>query len=658
MKRKWILLLAFGCLFFLKDVFADPICKFDNSAKSQVCFFALNGPEESQKVTQQVDGLCSHCLSEEGAPIKCTEDSSLTKIKEFYACQGDEEVELGAGGNVSKAFEEMTKERCDGLIISGHHVGYYTGGKTYQEENTDGSPSRERTKDKDTLSLDFLEKLSCLKTNDGTNCQPWFSNIKYVHLHGSYTAGRDIGSQKLDDVVLDKIDKYSGRNWNTGKIRYLNREYASTVDEKNPLSSRYNKMFPGALLFGWSAQVPTIDQGSPEQILKHMKTLDRIISGDSTADLNLDSFLKFLASEKDSSGDPVCDPDKWNAQGGGLGELFEDDPDKEEDGQKGCDLSNAINMKDTEGIKQALENIFSCEELQSKENCAENSSSYQLGTCSSACHKRLLAQNINRIFALLNDDNSLSSTEEDEILEFLKKSPKGQFLKHILKDFVEKEKSIVRRADYVYLFKKIFGEEDKTGLRSIEKTFMEGVNELYDHLETSEDSSYKKMYKEILAEVIWKNNIGQTLKMDDAPDEDKKLVTTLLENFAGGDGSQALLLRAAIFPDGREDIPAVDELIKDPRQNKWIDDWMGLQIKNKKYENLSKIVNDDAVNFDKYKTLMIRIAEASLIFCMKENPFVDQLRPGEDKAQEFKDIFNIEKDIYTGNFDNAKHCGQ
>ena len=117
----------------------------------QVCFFALNGPDESDElyytaiyeklveegsikkkenvsseerreyleengIIKRDGGVCSHCLnSAEAEEVrKCPEGDNAQVVKEFYACAKD-----GAGGNVSRAFEAMTKQRCDGLVISG-----------------------------------------------------------------------------------------------------------------------------------------------------------------------------------------------------------------------------------------------------------------------------------------------------------------------------------------------------------------------------------------------------------------------------------------------------------------------------------------------------------------------------------------------------------
>ena len=130
---------------------------------------------------------------------ECPKGNNAPVVKEFYACASD-----GVGGNVSRAFEEMTKQRCDGLVISGHHLGYYTGKKTKQDDRKAGS---------ETLDLKFLEELSCAKEGSEYDCRKWFSKIKYVHLHGSYTAGRTIDPGSFDQMVLDKMKSSKDSNW-------------------------------------------------------------------------------------------------------------------------------------------------------------------------------------------------------------------------------------------------------------------------------------------------------------------------------------------------------------------------------------------------------------------------------------------------------------
>ena len=626
------LFLIFIFIFGVKEIFAQEICLSNDDSKKdpKICFFALNGPEESEGLSnddsKKKNHSCSRCLDDQGKKVNC-EDGSVM-IKEFYACQRDKEVDIGKGGNVSKAFEEMTKERCDGLVISGHHVGYYTGEKTHQE-NPSNSEVRERTANQDTISLDFLENLSCLKEKDSSNCQEWFSNIKYVHLHGSYTAGRTIKSgETFDQMVASKIKEYSSENWLPEDAKYLNQEYASTVDQRNPLTSRYLRMFPEALVFGWSGTARKIDQGSPEDVLEHIKIVGKIAidqAGGSGGQSNdTEKFKSFLDWLGDDSMDPLCDQSTWEDNKGSLrgNRLFDNDLRNKKEKELGCQLSEAVREKDTKKIKDALSKICNSE----------------------SCETNLLQQNINRIFSILSEDTPLSSAEQNKILESLKNNEalKGAF-GNILSNPGE---SIVQYANHLYLYKKIFNESEKTV--EFERNLIKGINERYLHGKGLDPSS--KVYNKMLTELIWKNNLGQDFmksllgRPSSAQiEKDGELMQKLAFSLSSSPREGLLVLAATSPNSAEEDIPAIREERKKDGDFSW--EWVGLQLKNNKYKNLNKLAND--MSDDEFSDLSEEIFYQAQELCI-ENPF-DQLKVSADETskarilQERKDTFKPDK---------------
>ena len=497
------------------------LCVVNENAKPQMCFFALNGPDESKAISNDTpesisseDGLCFHCLDEAGKRISCKTSSKEITIKEFYACKG---------GSVSKAFEKMTKQRCDGLVISGHHVGYYTGKQTQQTGTRD--------KGRETLELDFLENLSCLREEGASNCQEWFSKINYLHLHGSNTAGLKIEPKNYDKAIQNKMKKYPSKDkdkqnpWKTGEVRHINREFASTLDESNPLTSRYGRMFPQALIFGWSGQAKTIEQGSPQEILNHMKVVGKIArdKGVSNHKDNLVAFLDWLPGDKKED---VCTEKNWiENRGEGLlnNKLFsyEDDKNLSKERELGCDLSNALRQENIKKIEEALKKII--------KNCEGQEQS---------CRHRLLNQNISRMISLFNKGSNLN--EEDQ------KSIAGLVL-NLFKDYDTKSVSIVRDADHIVLYTKLLklikpNADQKDKLAEYELALIKRINSIYNSLGKDDTD---QVYKEMLAELIWNNNIGQTLDIK-ASDSPANIFIKNLEPDDDKIGYQSILVRVGI----------------------------------------------------------------------------------------------------------------
>jgi len=467
-------------LFIQADEGAKCTTEKSEDGKKRLCFFALNGPQESQTIETNQAGLS--CIQSDGSKIKCgTEAEEGTavelEIQEFYA-------DVKQNESVSQAFEEMTQTACDGLVISGYHVGYYTGKQTNRERYAQGKKDASQ----DALNLKFLEKLSCLQGSDeDSDCRQWFANIKYLHLHGSHTSGDEVleieEKSGVDDLALSRMKKYNPEVWTRASAQYLNREYASTVDENNSLSSRYLKMFPSAQIYSW-AVAPTIEQGSPQTFIDHLKLMathtDMATENGSTssASKGLENILNILSlsgSEK-----PKC----IKLQGSDhLGKMIHSVSDRKKENEKrkiGCDFSEAIESKDKDKIMTALDEVLRVDALH---------------------------ENLNRIFYALNYDSLLSAEVKEAVRQKLKAHRsfnQAEAFKQALAEQVGDNKTgVVKRADALYLYKQIYSEDDQFG--NLENKFVEDLISLYDR---QGDDTVGRAMKGMIAELIWKNNLG------------------------------------------------------------------------------------------------------------------------------------------------------
>ncbi len=171
------------------------------------------------------------------------------------------------GSAPNKSFKEMIESgaECDGLVISGHHTGAF-GGK-----RASGS-----------LGIDYLEKLSC-----NPKYKKFFENINALWLQGCRTLGGKISP----DTYQDTADYHTNRVGNVLEEDHLNQsfaelnmEFSATLDQDNPLSSRYLRVFPGATIFGWTASAPGKNAQSQFSIPFHMAHMSRLINKDSFED--------------------------------------------------------------------------------------------------------------------------------------------------------------------------------------------------------------------------------------------------------------------------------------------------------------------------------------------------------------------------------------
>jgi hypothetical protein len=201
---------------------------------AHICYFSLNNEKEFKemdKFTKKINRYSSEKIT----------------VQEF----------LRPGSNPEVAFAAMVKSgvKCDGLVISGHHTGSF-GGK-----NARGS-----------LSVDFMEKLSCKK-----EFKTFFNSIKAVWLQGCRTLGvGKIESYDTADFHTDRVGAVLSEDYLEQSFADLNVEFSATLDQDNPLSSRYLRIFPRASVFGWTKTAPGVNARSELSIPFHIANMARL----------------------------------------------------------------------------------------------------------------------------------------------------------------------------------------------------------------------------------------------------------------------------------------------------------------------------------------------------------------------------------------------
>lgn len=221
-------LLVFAALLISSSGFAQ-------SRSARICYFSLNNEKEfveTQKLAQKLNQATG---------------SNIT-VKEF----------MPKGGNPNEAFRKMVAsgEKCDGLVISGHHYGAWEGNRANGK-----------------LKLDFIEKLSC-----DPRYKEWFKNINSLHLQGCRTLG--VGEIVSDDPAYSadantaRVNRHvledNTREDVEAGVQELNHEFTNTLDQENPLSSRYLRTFPRATTFGWTKSAPGEESKSELSLLYHI----------------------------------------------------------------------------------------------------------------------------------------------------------------------------------------------------------------------------------------------------------------------------------------------------------------------------------------------------------------------------------------------------
>ena len=256
-KAEWLIMKWFLFSFFLLfPAFSTP--KDENSdGKFHICFFELDNTVTSKNFKNQIK------QSEDISSCKKRQEFSSTNTV-VHCYQPNPQNERGAG-----AFKRMIQEvsalgdRCDGLVISGHHTGDWYG-------KVGG------------IKLKDMEDLSCDPKH-----RDWFSNIKALWLDGCNTVTDNILKSDSTRVptpdsetarVLGKDYVEKNKEIKRGAIVGMSQAYTASLDKNTPLSSRYLRMFPHTQIYGYNGSAPTGDQKYQDSyIVNHLSLIGQAL---------------------------------------------------------------------------------------------------------------------------------------------------------------------------------------------------------------------------------------------------------------------------------------------------------------------------------------------------------------------------------------------
>lgn len=162
---------------------------------------------------------------------------------------------LPDAGDANQAFRRMVGSgvKCHALVISGHHTGSWGGHRA-----------------RNGISLGDVENFSCDKDNT-----VFFQNLRYVWLQGCRTLGQETGVAGAErDLVTFNAERVA-RDLDIDGLGQLNQfrlqqDYADIFDSENPYSSRLNRTFESANLFGWTMTAPGEKANSEHSMLFHL----------------------------------------------------------------------------------------------------------------------------------------------------------------------------------------------------------------------------------------------------------------------------------------------------------------------------------------------------------------------------------------------------
>lgn len=206
---------------------------------AKICFLSMNNEKEFIEFNNLINRL-----------NKSSENKKISVV---------ELIRQGDKPNTALKRTLDSKTSCQGLVISGHHTGGF-GGKQVQG----------------TLNLDYLEKLSC-----NPEYSFFFNKIKSVWLQGCRTLGAQLTSLEDEnaDFHMQRVGNLLDEDGLEQSFADLNLEFSLTLDQENPISSRYLRVFPNATLFGWTGTAPGEKAGSEKSLFYHIMQLTKLNHG-------------------------------------------------------------------------------------------------------------------------------------------------------------------------------------------------------------------------------------------------------------------------------------------------------------------------------------------------------------------------------------------
>jgi hypothetical protein len=190
-----------------------------------LCYFTMNNTAEFPKLKSFVEKL---------------DAQHRIKVIEFHS----------PGAAHRDAFRDMVDSgtRCDGLVLSGHHTGSWTGG------NGRGK-----------LELELIDSLACVPSPVR---RAFFDHVNALWLQGCRSMGIEAiqpGFEAFEPNRADfhtwRVAAHSGSSL-PQSMENFNLEFSSTLDQDNPLGERLPRSFPRATVFGWQASAPGETTGS------------------------------------------------------------------------------------------------------------------------------------------------------------------------------------------------------------------------------------------------------------------------------------------------------------------------------------------------------------------------------------------------------------
>lgn len=429
-----------------KDDFkgCKPVSEADKNTTT-FCFFSLNNPKEFHALGKKY----AKAVGNSGIKIREYKKGDV-EIKEFYGMSSK-------GGSVKENFKKMLQEsKCDSLVNSGHHTGYFAG-----EQSIDKHSKSQ------VLDLNFIEEMSCEE-----GCGEWFANVKSLFLMGCQTVKSSERLKKSKDADFESIRISSEDKVGSNYIhRLVNQAYSSTLDQNDKLSHRYLRIFPNSSLYGWGEVAPSaLSADSLPNFIDLVGALQAKEEGENRLS-NTDKILNFIQfmNQRDIKNKCLV-ADQWTKHWVSRNPDFSNEAifrttqatacflkDRTQfiNYQKlGCDLTKALKGNNGDDIKKAVDNIL---------NSGPEG----------------IRANFNRLLSLvINRKNKKQSwyKGKDNVLEKLKKSER---LKSALMEGIKSDKvGYTRKSDYLYFYNEM-GWKDKGKDKEISISFLKQLQKAF-----------------------------------------------------------------------------------------------------------------------------------------------------------------------------------
>ena len=416
----------------------------------------------------ETSNICYFSLSERPAEASVT-DSGNKKVEiiEYYT----------DNNTPQESFKKMINsgKKCDGLVISGHHIGSWYGDKV------EGGHL---------LTLDFIEKISCKP-----EYKDFFKNIKSLWLDGCNTSPKGhLKSQSYrtaDNLTAGYINAHEATKRHNQFISY---SYGDVLDRHTPLSSRYLRSFPNAQVYGFSNKAPSEEnkamvtkegkraywnliQNHIRKLGSHIRKLNLAIEADIEVNKKI-SDIEVGIKAISSMSNP-CSPldiaiqnksaEIWNQESGSGNSASHGNKATR---KIGCDLVNA--KKDLEKnptSKEAKRKILEAlKQIESKEQYHH------------------LFNNIFETYKLAHkssDDNFFTNVHS--ILKGTPTQPNIPFKSSLTEKIDSKFNSSIRRIDHLKFYEYLYGRDE--AFEKYLKTHILNVKSNYKHLRNSKNKN-------------------------------------------------------------------------------------------------------------------------------------------------------------------------